>query len=50
MSMESVFAVIGGVIFMGAIPKTNEWIGCGIMFLAIIIAQLPSDILKQKRA
>ena len=41
MSMESVFAVIGGVIFMGAIPKANEWIGCGIMLAAIIIAQLP---------
>lgn len=50
MSMESVFAVIGGMIFMGAIPKTNEWIGCGIMLIAIIIAQLPSDILKRKRA
>ena len=50
MSMESVFAVIGGVIFMGAIPKVNEWIGCGVMLIAIIIAQLPSDILKQKRA
>jgi len=50
MSMESVFAVIGGVIFMGAIPKVNEWIGCGVMLIAIIIAQLPSDIPKQKRA
>ena len=41
MSMESVFAVIGGVIFMHAVPQTNEWIGCGIMLAAIIIAQLP---------
>ena len=50
MSMESVFAFIGGMIFMGAIPKTNEWIGCGLMLIAIIIAQLPSDILKKKHA
>lgn len=48
MSMESVFAVVGGVIFMGAIPKVNEWIGCGIMLIAIIIAQLPSDLVKKK--
>ncbi len=44
MSMESVFAVAGGVIFLGAIPKTNEWIGCALMFAAIIIAQLPEDV------
>ena len=48
MSMESVFAVIGGVIFLHAVPKANEWIGCGIMLIAIIIAQLPPDIFKKK--
>lgn len=41
MSMESVFAAIGGVIFMGVVPKTAELIGCGVMFIAIIIAQIP---------
>lgn len=50
MSMESVFAVIGGMIFMHAIPKANEWIGCGLMLAAIIIAQLPKDLLKKKPA
>ena len=48
MSMESVFAVIGGMIFMQAIPKTNEWIGCGIMLAAIIIAQLPTGSFRKK--
>ena len=48
MSMESVFAVVGGVIFMGAIPKANEWIGCGLMLAAIIIAQLPTDLFKRR--
>ena len=42
------FAVIGGVIFMHAVPAANEWIGCGIMLVAIIIAQLPPDLLKKK--
>ena len=50
MSMESVFAVIGGVIFLGAVPKANEWIGCGIMLVAIIIAQLPPEWFRKKRA
>ncbi|MBQ3265320.1 MAG: DMT family transporter [Ruminococcus sp.] len=49
MSMESVFAVIGGVIFLHAVPKANEWIGCGVMLAAIIIAQLPQDLLKKKQ-
>lgn len=50
MSMESVFAVIGGVIFMHAVPAVNEWIGCGIMLAAIIIAQLPQDLLHRNKA
>jgi len=45
MSMESVFATVGGIIFMGVIPKTAELIGCGVMLAAIIIAQLPERIL-----
>lgn len=48
MSMESVFAVIGGVIFLHAIPKANEWIGCGVMLAAIIIAQLPPELFRKK--
>lgn len=48
MSMESVFAVIGGVIFMNAVPSANEWIGCALMLAAIIIAQLPTDIFRKK--
>ena len=50
MSMESVFAALGGAIFMGVVPKTAEIIGCVIMFAAIVIAQLPNDILKKKKA
>lgn len=50
MSMESVFALIGGAIFLHAIPSANEWLGCAMMLVAIIIAQLPKDIFKHKRA
>ncbi len=41
MSLESVFAVLGGVLFSKGILSQNEIIGCIIMFAAIIVAQLP---------
>ena len=48
MSMESVFATIGGIIFMGVVPKTAELIGCGVMLIAIIVAQLPEKMIKSR--
>ncbi len=42
MSLEAVFAVIAGIIILGESPTTREWIGSAVMFLAIIISQLPS--------
>ena len=47
MSFESVFAVLGGVVFSHSVLKSNEIIGCIVMFAAIIIAQLP-EIKKKK--
>ena len=41
MSFESVFAVLGGVVFSKSSLSTNEIIGCVVMFAAIIVAQLP---------
>ena len=41
MSFESVFAVLGGVLFSKASLTINEIFGCIIMFAAIIIAQIP---------
>ena len=41
MSFESVFAVLGGVLFPKGTLSKNEIIGCVIMFAAIIVAQLP---------
>ncbi|MBQ3057402.1 MAG: DMT family transporter [Clostridia bacterium] len=48
MSFESVFAVLGGVMFSNSSLSSNEIIGCIIMFAAIIIAQLPE--FKKKKA
>ena len=49
MSLESVFGAISGWILLGQSLSFKECIGCILMFVAIIIAQLPSkeDKLKQ---
>ncbi|MGI6013700.1 MAG: DMT family transporter [Oscillospiraceae bacterium] len=41
MSFESVFAVLAGILILQQLPSASEWIGCVLMFAAIIIAQLP---------
>lgn len=41
LSLESVFAVIFGAILLGEVMSAREYIGCGIMFLAVILAQIP---------
>ena len=42
MSMESVFALLGGAVISGVTPKPAELLGCGLMLAAIVIAQIPS--------
>lgn len=42
MSLESVFAVLSGMLVLSQIPTLKEAIGCVLMFAAIIIAQIPS--------
>lgn len=41
MSLESVFAVLGGMILLREVPTARETLGCVLMFIAIIIPQLP---------
>ena len=45
MSLESVFAVLAGAVILHQIPTLREAAGCILMFVAIIIIQLPE---KQK--
>ena len=40
MSTESVFGVLGSIIFLGEAPSVRMWIGCAIMMVAIVLAQL----------
>ena len=41
MSLESVFAVIGGAMILSQIPSIYEAVGCALMFSATVISQLP---------
>lgn len=41
MSLESVFALISGMIVLHEVPTKREIIGCVLMFGAIIVAQIP---------
>lgn len=41
MSFESAFAVLAGIIILGEQLSPRSWLGCGIMFLAIILSLLP---------
>lgn len=47
MSLESVFAVIGGWVVLGEVLAVYEIIGCALVFTAVILAQIP-DMIKAK--
>ena len=41
MSLESVFALLGGAVLLGERLSGREMLGCAIMFLAIVLVQIP---------
>ena len=50
MSLESVFALITGMIILHEMPSAREFAGCVVMFAAIIAAQLPERKKAEKSA
>lgn len=48
LSMESVFGVIGAAFILGERMDGREYIGCGIVFLAVLLSQLDIDAIKNK--
>ena len=42
MSLESVFAVLGGALLLGEKMSGREIVGCAVMFAAIVLVQLPA--------
>lgn len=49
MSMESVFAVIFGWLILNENLSLREMLGCAIVFLAVVLAQLPAPSFKRKQ-
>ena len=41
LSLESVFAVIAGAIILHLSMTPREYLGCVLMFLAVVLAQIP---------
>ncbi len=48
MSMESVFAALGGWVIMNNALSPREILGCLLVFAAIVLAQLPRQIKRKK--
>ena len=49
MSLESVFALLAGVIVLSQVPTVREFAGCAIMFLAIILSRIFDSIYMKRR-
>ncbi len=47
-SLESVFSVLAGAVILGDRLSGREYLGCALMFAAVILAQLPSFKKKNK--
>lgn len=41
MSLEALFSAVCGALFLGETMSTKETLGCGLMLLAFIVAQIP---------
>ena len=40
LNLEAVFAVLAGWLFFTEVLTTKEWLGCGLMFLGMILSQI----------
>ncbi len=50
LSLESVFATLAGAVILGDTMSAREYIGCALMFAAVVLAQLPPDLFRKKKA
>ena len=48
MSLESVFATLAGWIILKEVLSTKEFIGCGLVFAAVILTQIPAPSKKEQ--
>ena len=40
LSLESVFGVIGGALLLGEVMQPREYIGCAVVFVAVVLSQI----------
>lgn len=50
MSLESVFSVLAGWVILGETLTTREFLGCVLVFAAVIMAQLPEFFKEKKKS
>ena len=49
MSLESVFGLLGGVIVLGETMSVRQYIGCAIVFAAVLLSQLDFSCFGKKK-
>ncbi len=49
LSMESLFGVISSAIILGEVLSLQEYIGCVVMFVAVIICSMPEKFTRRKK-
>ena len=50
MSLESVFAVVSGAVMLHERLTGREYLGCAVMFAAVLLSQIPIEKWKQKNS
>lgn len=48
LSLESVFGVIGAALILGERMSEREYIGCAVVFVAVLLSQIDIDVIKSK--
>lgn len=47
LSSEAIFAVISAMLILNETLTINEWFGCFVMFIGIVVSQIPNKVLKE---
>ncbi len=47
LSLESVFSVLAGAVILGDKLSSREYLGCALMFMAVLLAQIPFPLRKK---
>ena len=48
MSLESVFGALGGALMLGEVMTPREYLGCAVVFVAVLLAEVELPIKKKQ--